>query len=534
MKITKSKLKLNILLILLIMFSSVIISNAYSTNLQVLRYEMEEGGGNILIDSSGNSYHATRNGFNWDTNSKFGGYSIKFGGGDYAYTPNINLNNEITFNFWSKYNFGTHTNKRTIFNLHNANYDLKLQINPNSVPNLYDINLIYTDINNIIRTQNLLTGLNLNTNWNMETFTINNNSIKYYVNDILLINTSLNNNIKIDSNPKTLYIGIDYTLNNDYKGNIDEFRIFNFNLSTSQINDLKVYNNFTISNNNNNNPIINITNQTPTTIITSTTPLNNQSINNTKSIQVTTNHLATCDLYIDNDLIKSYSNIISFNYNLNALNEGTHNYFVYCEYFENTTRKYQISNTFNFNIVKPKKIVQFFLYDINSNLLSNYDDLYLVTPCNKNTQTSSYYVKEAPLYIQKLNNGNANFNLAYNGNYEFCLMKGKINYKENNYTLNYDFVDVTKKTLLGKLFVNNETFTYSLKVDNTDLYRISAPQFWGKTWSALFQMVVGILLGGLLILIGLIAENSKLTIVGGLVIAIGMGVSVTTFVGALI
>ena len=56
----------------------------------------------------------------------------------------------------------------------------------------------------------------------------------------------------------------------------------------------------------------------------------------------------------------------------------------------------------------------------------------------------------------------------------------------------------------------------------------------GKTWSALFELIIGIILGSLLIFLGLVAKQDKLIVVGGLVIAIGMGVGITTFVGAIL
>jgi hypothetical protein len=180
------------------------------------------------------------------------------------------------------------------------------------------------------------------------------------------------------------------------------------------------------------------------------------------------------------------------------------------------------------------KMVEFFIYDENGTLLSDYHDLHLVTPCFDSRELSKYYVPDTPRYIQPVINGQANFNLTSNTTYDFCMLKGKINSRDDFYSLEYDLPEVDKQTELGKLFVTNETVTYSLYTDKSDLYSVSSPEFWGKTWNALFEMIIGLLVGGLLILIGLIAKNDKIIVVGGLIIAIGMGVSITTFVGAII
>lgn len=177
--------------------------------------------------------------------------------------------------------------------------------------------------------------------------------------------------------------------------------------------------------------------------------------------------------------------------------------------------------------------IEFFLYDADGVLLTDYTGLYLTTPCFEATELSKYYIPDTPRYIQPVVNGQAGFNLSNDENYEFCLLKGKINARDDFYSLNYDLPQVEKQTELGKLFVNNDTSSYSLQIDTGDLYSVSSPEFWGKTWSALFEMIVGLLIGGLLIFLGLMAQNDKIIVIGGLIIAIGMGISITTFVGAI-
>ncbi len=86
---------------------------------------------------------------------------------------------------------------------------------------------------------------------------------------------------------------------------------------------------------------------------------------------------------------------------------------------------------------------------------------------------------------------------------------------------------------MGELFVGNTTLNYQLMVDLTDLYTPLAPEFWGKTWSALFLLIFGLVIGGLIIFAGVVTNNSKLSMVGVFVILAGMGVTFTTLLGGI-
>ena len=289
------------------------------------------------------------------------------------------------------------------------------------------------------------------------------------------------------------------------------------------IDNLQYYINVTDDNSNDDNNSISKEHKN---IINYTKPLNNENISKFDKITFLLNENANCNLYIDNDLVKSYKNIVSGSYDLETLNLGTHKYLLDCNVYKNNTKYVDNSNEITFTIKEFKNTIDFYIYGKNKELL-DYDDLYLMTPCADDKEFKKYWVNEdKKYYIQHLIKGHTVFDLAYTNEYNFCLLKGKINYKYDNFSKNYDFVDVEKQTNLGKLFVKNDTLVYSLIVENDDLYKPTNPKFWDKSWSSLFNLVVSLLIGGFILLIGLITGYDKLFIVGGLIIALGFGLSI--------
>lgn len=507
--------------------------NAVTQN-ELLRWEFETCTGSIVFDTSGNNNNGVlQNGAKFDSNPfKNGICSIVLdGSNDFVSSlTSQNTPDKLSFSVW--------------LNSADTNNWYALEISDT----YENYQLEYDNINNILEF-GYFNHLEQYTHYNLETYDIplntwinyiisidtNTDTISYWRDGINIIdNLTLTGGINKYSSIKTLELGKNRNNNEYFKGNIDSFRLFDFILNQTQVDTLYNSNFINLINDEINNDII-YNNSINTNIIKSYYPnQNNSDIMFLDSIKVDLFELSSCDLYLDNSLIKQYSNMLAFNFILDDIDLGEHSYFTYCYNIIDGIKNYEISNVTNFNLSKPSKTIDFYIYNQDGTLLTNYDDLYLTTPCFKSTELSKYNVPDREAYIQPLVYGMASFNLSYDANYEFCMLKGKVNSKYNTYSLNYDLPQVEKQTNLGKLFVTNSTYTYSLKVDETDLYKVSDPEFWGKTWSALFELIIGTLLGGLLIFIGLIAKNDKLMMVGGLVIAIGMGVGITSFLGVLI
>jgi len=522
----------SITMILVLMFS--IISISAVTENQLVGYEFEEGTGSVIFDTSGNGNNAIRNGGTWNNNIvKWGTYSFKYdGGNDYIYTLGTQtIPDQFSVSIWvNRQNKAGETNIFSIYDVNYSHFDFTYNENTGETI-LYHLNQTTPTItfdSHVIDTAPLISGTWYHLVLTIDTISKN---ISYYK-DGILINTAIDQDeMIIDQFNNLLRIGTDKDLLRDYKGYTDSFRFFDFVLSQSQIIELNTLNGINL----NVDPVV-INNITESTIITNYFPIANQTITNSDTISILLNYKSSCDLYLDNDLVESYLDILGFNYDLTLLENGDHSYFIYCEYIDTENNKlFEVSDVIPFSIQKPIKTIEFFIYDINKNLANN-EDLFLTTPCVDEKEFGEYWINDGDkeYYIQHLVNGISDFNLSYDGDYEFCLLKGKVNYKDDTYSLDYDFVDVEKQTELGNLFVGAETLTYSLIVENDDLYKVTAPEFWGKTWEALFELVIGILIGGMIMIIGMMMNNDKLMMVGGLIIAIGMGVSVTTILGGVI
>lgn len=493
---------------------------------ELLQYRFEENGGSIILDTSGYDNHASINGGGWSIINKFGNYAFEFdGANDWIETiSQRDIPETISISWWGN----TNTNaKTTMFSIYDTSDLIEFSFDTNSF-----VDFSYLDTNGSLQTIILDTNTYTVDAYYHLVLTIDSttNTYKYYVDNQLRSNGNLTNPISRIAVNNVLRVGTDSIGSNDYSGLIDEFRIFDFILSDSQVNELYSTNLITLIID---EPVINET--VGIVIINSTTPINNQIVTTSEKISVLLNYKSSCDLYIDNNLINSYSDVLGFNYELLSFLDGNYKYFVYCEYIEGTTKYFEMTEVINFEVSKPSKTIEFFIYDEEKNLANN-EDLFLITPCATKQEFGEHWIIDDgdEYYIQNLINGMASFNLTYDGDYEFCLMKGKVNYKDDEFSMDYDFVDVNKQTELGKLFVGTQTLTYSLTVTDIDLFSATDPAFWGKTWSALFELIVGIILGAFVMLLGVTFNNDKLVMVGGLIIAIGMGVSFSTFVGVVI
>lgn len=545
---------------------------------ELLNYQFEEGSGSIVVDSSplNNIGIMTGATFTAQYQGKWGYYAIRTNTNDaqISTTLNENPNSTIVFSFW--------INPST--NSYDIPFSLYDTIDETHMGMVWDTNnaksFYYYDSSNIYQEVNFEnTYLGTNTWYHIVIeIDMQNQNILYYRNNVLIYNSTYINPIKYNVNETLKFrIGSDKWLSNDFQGYFDSFRIFDSLLTTNQISTL--YNNnqviletetiggvtnyYNITNNNNysiyttynitdiyniqndynynmtfNDYITNyIFNDTTvehsieTTFIKSISPASipQQTKVNFQSVL---NKSGTCELYIDNQLEKTFYNILSYNYEKFFQSGTEHKYFEYCYYKIGGVTFYEISPEVSFDILNSTKAIEFYFYNINSeNLLG--EDYYFVTPCFEGL--SKYQIFENQYYIKNIKNGYTQFNLSYTANYDFCLYRGNINYDENKdgFSKDFDIVDIKKTIPLGTIFVGEDTSTYNLKLTTSDIYSPSQPEFWGKTWETLFSLIVALIIGGIVIAIGIYAKIDKLVIVGGLIIMTGMGVSVWTFVGAI-
>jgi len=292
-----------------------------------------------------------------------------------------------------------------------------------------------------------------------------------------------------------------------------------------------IYNDYINQTQNNSNTI----NPQNNDFIVDYSPKNLSSINNYINFQIELNKTANCKLYINNNLETNFTQRTSFSYDKLFGSETKIKYYWYCQATFNNTIYYQKTNIENLDVYYSSNNVNFILYDQLDNLIYG-DNLYLVTPCLKEYvgiyQTTMN--QNTPHYFQKLNNGEANFNLSYTNKYNFCLIRGQINYKDNDYTQNFDLVQVNKQLNLGDLYVKNNTYNYVFRINDQDLKNVFEPSFWGKTWADLFNLIIALILGGSIITLGIILKSDKIVIGGVIILITGMGVSTLSLVGGIL
>lgn len=527
-----------IFLLLSLILYSLISANALQ-QANIINYPFESASGTIIFDVSGNEYNSIlMNGASFSSASSppFGTYAMYCNGANHyavSVSPFPTTINR-TVSFWVRPNTGN-TNKATFTNTLSANdyFEIYYDWSQNTLNYKY-VNESSNGTNSQVKViDNFVLPTTLFTHFVIE-IDGSNGLLSYYKNSVpILINSPIAGGVHFNASElKTSYLCKNVGLNNTYYGRIDEYNMFNFLLNSSQVSQLYTTNALTLG--------LESSNQSQTqtysfilndNLINSTTPLNNQSVTKFENINIVVSTPATCELYIDNNLIYTTTQpIYSFTYPLTEIGLGHHNYFAYCHYINNNATYYGTTLITNFNIIAPIKSINFYVYNADKTLNTD-SDLYLVTPCPKVYESSSHWIIDRPFYTQKLVNGYANFNLNYNAEYEFCLLKGRVNYEVDNYTQNINFASVGKITPLGTLYVTNDTLNYNLGLSNTDLYSPAQPEFWGKTWQTLFTFIMGLVIGGVLIALGIYSRIEKLVVIGGLIIMVGLGASIWTFVG---
>lgn len=274
------------------------------------------------------------------------------------------------------------------------------------------------------------------------------------------------------------------------------------------------------------------------TSIINSTSFDNETISQSDFLKINLNIPASCQLFVNDDLYKNLGEAISFSFP-HALTKGSYTAQLYCYYEVGETRYYDISKEYSFEVEGLPTEINFYIVGTDFNV--NEKSMYLVTPCIKDTLEFGDLTKDVlsslnsgTHYFQKLENGFATFELL-EGNHEFCLINGQVQYSENGFTQDYNINSVEGLLSLGKFDVDsNITNSYEVSVETFDIYGKANPKAYGQTWSGIIGGIILLILGIGILFAGVHTENGKIVIGGVLLCLSAFGISAIGFLGVLL
>lgn len=514
----KNKFSLISILIIL-MFGSVFAQ----TQNNLLEYKFEEGGGSVILDTSGNDNHGTITGTTWSELKKFGLYAMEFdGSNDFVQTiTGETIPDEISFSFWV--NSGTNA-EMTVFSIFDTTDLIEFKFDTNS-----QISFDYIDTSSLLQT--VVLDSNTYTTDNYYHIVLNldniNNQYSFYLDNALLSSGNLSSPINRQSLNDVLIIGTDSIGGNDFDGLVDEFKIFDFIVSESQVSELYSNNVITYI-----IPVIEPDGTNKTTIINYATPDNETLTKNAVEFNLNLIQSASCEFYLDNNLIYTFNDIVSVNF-IESLENGEHKYFYYCSYLdENNILNYEMSKIYDIEVTQPPTEITFQIIGNDFNV--NDEELYIQTPCavegySAIGYTVGYQPKYNPRGINwvKVENGLANFNITAT-THDFCLFNGRVIINEEGQTINYNVQEKEGFLELGNFTIpSSEYQVYVLNVDLFEIYDKFNPEAYGKDWSSLAGAFIMFLLGGGLTFAGVRTESKVLTLIGGTLLLGAFGLTMS-------
>lgn len=514
---------------LMLMFTVLFSGSAFALQQELIRYEFEENGGSVLVDSSGNANHAVNNGASWSsTTKKWGSYALNFDGNDYGVSiADTDFPEQFTLSLWIRPNFNNN-NPKCMFcmkdgdEMHSFRY----------FPDTDELKYIYqNESGSIITTDVLDSSAFTNDVWYHLVFVVDTitNKVTYYRNSILTTLLDTTYPINTNDDPKAIYIGTDYTITDYYRGYQDEVRLFEGLLVSGQIGSLFSTNGVILEteedyeDNVTQPSVIQLSN-----IINSTSPADNTSHYNPVQFTGLLNYEASCDLYVDNKIIESFYGMLAFTHQ-ESLNVGEHTYFVYCEYQTGDTKYYDATGLRTVTVLENAPgTVDFTITGTDFDISTK--NLFLTSPCLKEgmhiwSVSQPYNSQANPngAYFRQLSNGFTSFTLP-NGVHEFCLFHGSIDYMTYNKTANYYIGKAYNNINLGKYQIpNNLTTSYSITVENFDIYGKGNPKAWGQTWITIIGSLLAFAIGLGLAYIGVENKEPKMVLVGALLIMLSLG-----------
>lgn len=501
----------------------------------LLHWRLNEGIGLVIFDYSGYNNNGILNRCRWNNNQiLFDDYNLYMNDNRcYLSSSSVfEIPDIISFNIW----FYPINNNYYIFSISDDTELLEAEYfygelylyyyQNNSQPAEYRININIPDYA-----------------WNMFSLTLDTNTSKLSLwlnGQTIVSNLTLSGGYHKEQGYKILKIGRG-NLDNEYLiGYIEDVKLMSGALSNEDILSLYNYNNISYNKNNNidNNSNLGIDNVNLVSIISSDL----ENITNISDLELISTfnlkHLSDCNIYINKEFYSYKTNTAMFYQTFNFKTTGYQEINIYCYYTINNTLYYDIKTyplTINLKPNTIKFIVTGTDFDINN------ESLYITTPCpNKGYSAIGINVGYSPkynpdgIYWQHLNNGMAEFNLTP-GIYNFCLFNGRVNYEDNNFSINYNVIDKYGILNLGNISVpSNINQFYNVRVSLSDIYDKTNPRAYNKTWSMLINSIIGLAFGSIILFVGLQTNNGKIVIAGTLLILLALGYSFNGLMGVLI
>lgn len=517
------------------------LSSAFAIT-EKINWQLEEGSGSIVFDSSGNDINGFLTNAVWSSSfSQFGSYSIDMDGNDDYITSlsSFILPVNFTLSFWVRKDVDTGLDYYFMFN--SIDEDLGFIVDSNT-------NDIYLEYFN--STGNLTTFV-------LENFDVPNdvwvnyviayskdlNELDYYRDNTQILNkTALPGGYLATTTLKSLRLGADNNIENELNGWFDSFRGFDGILNASQITEVfsnePVIPGVTIPGSE--PPVQNET--TPLTgsaqfnIINSSTPIEGTNLTNQINLYANLNVQASCDIYIDNSLYSSVDNIIAYN-ELATLSLGEHTYFLYCDFVDGGILYYDFTQPITFNVIEGSPSTINFVFS-SSEFAVNSQSLYVVTPCLDSgivipsvTKPYNRLANPGDAYFEQLNNGQASFTLPP-GNHEFCMINGIAQYNTaDGFSDVWQLNQVQKQLKLGDYDIpSNVTTTFFVGLETSDLYELTNPKWWGTSWTQIIGGLILLIIGIICIAIGVEMKEPRAIVIGALISAIALGFQVGTLV----
>ena len=325
--------------------------------------------------------------------------------------------------------------------------------------------------------------------------------------------------LAITINPLNLF-------NFNYDGLIDEFEIYNFSSNQAMINTLYTGTTTFVNNGNATVPIIN-------QLIKNNTPSTNTTFIENVDFGVRLNEVGTCNLYIDNNFKKTYSNILTMTDKLSFNNNyGNHSYFFNCF----NANFNELTNDTLFSVQKTGNTHLRFNF-AGTDFVTNTIPLEVVTPCLNKGYTLGGIVdgyrpiaNQGGVQFKDVQNGIADLTLP-TGTHEFCLIHGIVSYDTYNHTNKWQSTNIITQIPLGKFDLpNNLTTSYSISLDKFDIYPKTDPKAWGQSWTSIISSIIAFTLGLIILGAGVMTGTGQAVMIGGLLLLFSLGYQIGNLV----
>ena len=205
----------------------------------VLAYALDEGGGAVARDSSGNGNRGSVVNALWTGSGHTGTALLYDGTGDYVSTPNsatVNVAGQgLTVEMWANITSSSTVDYVLLGKPWTAGttgvppYQFGIEFDANSAKT---IDFFYGDTNGNQRGPFSMTPPT--GTWTHIAWTFDGSSVRGYLDGVLKVTASAAGSIQ--ARPTPIQIGVDGSLNQGYKGRLDDVRIYNRALSLAEIN----------------------------------------------------------------------------------------------------------------------------------------------------------------------------------------------------------------------------------------------------------------------------------------------------------